>query len=68
MDSDFSVMVRAKFGDMGSMKKLWNTYFRNRQDGDSALLLVRMIEGFDPGKVADQAGWKFSELFAEVKA
>jgi hypothetical protein len=68
MESDFRLAIRAKAGDKDAMRSLWNTHFRDRQDSESALLLVRGIEGFDPGKVINRAGWKFSELLAGVTA
>ena len=68
MDSDFLIIVRAKAGDKDSLKKLWDTYFWDKRDSESALLLVRMVERFDPGKVVNRAGWKFSELLAGITA
>ena len=68
MGNDFGLVIQAKAGDKDSLKKLWNTYFRGRQDSESALLLVRVVERFDPGKVVNRAGWKFSELLAGITA
>jgi hypothetical protein len=62
-------MVKAKCGNKVSMRKLWNIYRRRFGQGDeSALSFIRKIEVFDPGKVINRAGWKFSELFAGVTA
>ena len=65
--SDFDTIVMAKHGIEGASKKIWDFFYpavkgRIPDESDAVLVFCRKLELFNPSKVKDRAGWKFSEL------